>query len=110
MLLIMPASVPRGPPGVVPGMSWVPKMAYDPKMTLKIMNMAIMMYLNCPSAAFVFSERFKCLLPKALRIRVNRSMYKPKGHSQPQKNLPSTMDMTATNPRAMNIFSKPEVE
>jgi hypothetical protein len=37
-------------------------------------------------------------------------MYKPKGHSQPQKNLPATIDMTATNPTVMKIFSKPDVE
>ena len=110
MLLIIPASVPRGPPGVVPGISWVPKMAYEPKMTLKIMNIAMMMYLNCPIAAFVLSERSRCGFLKAFRIRVNRSMYKPKGQSQPQKNLPRIMDMTATNPSAMNIFSKPDVE
>jgi len=39
----MPDSVPSGPPGLVLGMSWVPKMAYEAKITLKIMKTAIMM-------------------------------------------------------------------
>ncbi len=94
----------------MPGISWVPKMAYDPKMTLKIMKIAIKMYLNCPIAAFVLSERFKCRFPKAFRMLVNRSINKPKVQSQPQKNLPKTMDITEVMPNAMNSFSKPEVE
>jgi hypothetical protein len=44
MLLTIPASVPYGPPAIVPGISSVPKMEYEPKMTLKIMKVAMIMY------------------------------------------------------------------
>jgi hypothetical protein len=43
MLLVMPASVPSGPPTLVPGMICVPKMEYEANMTLRIKKTAIMM-------------------------------------------------------------------
>ena len=43
MLLTMPASVPSGPPTFVPGISCVPKIADEAKITLKIMKTAIIM-------------------------------------------------------------------
>jgi hypothetical protein len=70
----IPASAPEGPPGVVPGISWVPKMAYEAKITLRIKKIAIMMYLVCVRAVFVFSEKCKCRNLVAFRIRVSASM------------------------------------
>ena len=106
----IPASVPAGPPGRVPGIIWVPKMAAEPKITLRIMKVAIMTYLDCLSMMLVFSLKFKCRFLVNFRIRVSRSMYSPKGHSQPQKNLPRTRDITITIPKRMPSFSRPEVE
>ena len=42
ILLTMPASVPWGPPGIVPGISCVPNIAYEPKIMLSINMTAIM--------------------------------------------------------------------
>jgi hypothetical protein len=85
-------------------------MAYEAKITLRIKKTAIMIYRDCPSAVFVLSEKRKCRSRRALRIRVNTSMYRTKGHSQPQKNLPKTTDATATMPKTIASFSKPVVE
>src|SRR5208337_32397 len=65
---------PVGPAGVVPGTSWVPKMAYEAKITLRIKITAIMIYRDCEIAPFVFSEKCKCRNRAVLRIRVNTSM------------------------------------
>ena len=88
MLLTMPASVPSGPPGLVPGISSVPKIEYEAKITLKIIKTAIIMYRDCPSFELVLSVKFRCLSLADLRIRVSTSWYMPKGQSQPQNAPP----------------------
>jgi hypothetical protein len=59
---------------MVPGMISVPKIAYEPKITLRTRKAAMKIYRNCPIATFVFSEKLKCFRRKAFRIRVNKSM------------------------------------
>ena len=110
MLLTMPASVPSGPPGLVPGISSVPKIEYDAKITLKIIKTAIIMYRDCPSFELVLSLKLRCRSLANLRIRVSTSWYMPNGQSQPQNSLPKIMDATANIPITMAIFSNPEVE
>ena len=106
----IPASVPKGPPGRVPEISSVPKMAYELKIKLKIKKIAIIIYLNCPNAVFVFSEKLKCLFPNILRKRLIRSMYSPNGHNQPQKNLPKITAIMMLKLKTMTSFSTPDVE
>ena len=110
MLLTMPASVPCGPPSLVPGITSVPKMAYEAKITLKIIKIAIMINRDCPSFVLVFSEKLRCRRRADFRILVSKSWYKPKGQSQPQKDLPKITDATTSIPITMPIFSNPEVE
>ncbi len=88
----------------------MPEMEYEPKMKLKIKKTAMIMYPNCPRIALVFSERLECLILKTFRMRVIRSWYKPNGQSQPQKNLPRTIDIVMTKPKTMASFSRPDVE
>ena len=73
MLLTIPDSVPSGPPGRVPGISSTPKIAYEAKMTLKIIKTAIIMKRDCPSLELVLSLKLKCFILVNFRILVRRS-------------------------------------
>src|SRR5664280_665902 len=110
MLLTMPASVPSGPPSLIPGMSSAPKMVYEAKITLRIMKTAIIMYRDCPSAVLVFWEKLKWRSRADLRTLVSASWYKPKGQIQPQNDLPKIIAAVTIKPKTMPIFSSPEVE
>ena len=106
----MPASVPKGPPGMVPGIISLPKIAYDPKMKLRIRKAAINTNLNWFKILFVFSERFQWRILKTLRSFVIRSWYSPNGQSQPQKILPNMIDIPMNRANTIASFSKPDVE
>lgn len=84
MLLTIPGSVPAGPPATVPGINSVPKIEYEPKITLRIRKVAMIMYRDWLSFLFVDSENVRCLSLVTLRIRVSTSWNKPNGQSQPQ--------------------------
>jgi len=73
-----------------------------PKKNGRVKMAATITYLSLCRYLLVFSERFKYLFLKTFRIWVTKSIDKPKGHTQPQKNLPKKIVARRITPKTID--------